>query len=129
VLSELPVAFFVFNACFTLAAAGDIDGLNDLGKRLQRDPRPGFTDLVAPVAHALAALLGGDPATAIALLQPLPGQLPRLGGSNAQREIVEDTLIEALLRLGETEHARTLLQRRLDRREHALDRRRLARAS
>jgi hypothetical protein len=129
VIDALPVAFFVFNSCFTLAAAGDADGLSDLARRLARDPRPGFADLVAPVAYALVALLGGDPAAAVALLEPLPPRLPRLGGSHAQREIVEDTLIEALLLAGEAERARRLLLRRLERREHALDRRLLDRAA
>lgn len=125
VLRHMPIAFFVFNACFTLSAAGEADALNELARRLGDDPRPGFADLVAPVARALAALLAGDPAATVALLEPLPEKLARLGGSHAQREIVEDTLIEALLILGRTDHARTVLERRLDRREHALDRRHL----
>ena len=40
----------------------------------------------------------------------------RLGGSDAQREVVEDTLIAALLAAGRFDEARPVIDRRLDRR-------------
>ena len=52
--------------------------------------------------------------------------LTQLGGSAAQREIIEDTLLDALVHAGRCEEARLLLTERLDRRQSALDRRRLA---
>ena len=39
-----------------------------------------------------------------------PAELARLGGSAAQREVVADTLLEALLRLGDTLTARRVLE-------------------
>ncbi len=57
------------------------------------------------------------------LTDVLPG-LPRVGGSAAQREIVEETLLFCLVSDGQAERALTLLDGRLDRRTSPLDRRR-----
>jgi hypothetical protein len=45
----------------------------------------------------------------------------RIGGSGAQREIVQDTLLVALMRSGEASRARDLLDRRLHRRPSPRD--------
>jgi hypothetical protein len=47
--------------------------------------------------------------------------LPRLGGSDAQREVIEDTLLRAFVAAGRAEEAEPLLRARLERRPHALD--------
>jgi tetratricopeptide (TPR) repeat protein len=47
----------------------------------------------------------------------------RLGGSHAQREVFEETLIEACARAGRLDQARALLEERLDRRPNGRDRR------
>jgi hypothetical protein len=52
----------------------------------------------------------------------------RIGGSHAQRQIVEDTFIVALMRGGELARARTLLDQRLHRRPSPRDARWLAAA-
>jgi hypothetical protein len=52
----------------------------------------------------------------------------RMGGSHAQREIVEDTFIIALIRNGELPRARTMLDCRLHRRPSPRDSRWLAAA-
>ena len=57
------------------------------------------------------------------LTDVLPG-LPRVGGSAAQREIVEETLLFCLVSDGQAERALALLDGRLDRRTSPLDRRR-----
>ena len=57
------------------------------------------------------------------LADVLPG-LPRVGGSAAQREIVEETLLYCLVSDGQAERALALLDGRLDRRTSPLDRRR-----
>ena len=49
-----------------------------------------------------------------------------LGGSRAQREVVEDTLVHALAMAGRTTEAADLLDGRLSRRTSALDARRRA---
>jgi len=45
----------------------------------------------------------------------------RIGGSHAQREIVEDTFIVALIRSGQLARARALLETRLHRRPSPRD--------
>ena len=44
-----------------------------------------------------------------------------MGGSNAQREVIEDTLVEACLRAGRFDQAEALLRKRLGRRPSARD--------
>ena len=67
-------------------------------------------------------------------MEPLFGQdarfdqLCRVGGSHAQREVFEDTLMEAYLRAGQYEKAEVLLGNRLKRRESPRDMFSLARA-
>jgi pentatricopeptide repeat protein len=59
--------------------------------------------------------------TAWRTLEPLSGELVRIGGTNAQREVFEDTLVEAYLRACEFDKAESLLRRRLSRRSSARD--------
>ena len=51
----------------------------------------------------------------------LQGQTVRLGGSDAQREILEETRIAALLRADRFDEARVLLDDRIDRRHSPRD--------
>jgi tetratricopeptide (TPR) repeat protein len=120
-VDALPTPFVVFNACFALAAAADADTLGSLIGRLELDERPAFADLISPIAKSLLAMIEGRPDDAIALLVSLHGDVPRLGGSDAQREVVEDTLIRALVAAEQFERAERLLRSRLSRRPHALD--------
>jgi len=128
-LAALPVPFAVFNACLALAAAGDADQLASVSERLEADTRPAFADLAAPIARGLLAMVEGRPEQAVVFLRPLADDLPRLGGSNAQLEVIEDTLLRALVATGRTEEAAALLRARLERRPHALDNQLLALAS
>lgn len=60
-------------------------------------------------------------------LESVHAQLVALGGSNAQRDVFEETLAEAYLRSGQVEKARALLDERLGRRRTARDLFRVAR--
>lgn len=77
--------------------------------------------VVPAILRAAQAFTDGDPAGCARILEPMLGQVARIGGSGAQREIVEDTLIVALMRSGDTAKARSLLDRRLHRRPSARD--------
>jgi len=121
VLESMPTPFAVFNACLALAAAGDVDALASIARRLEADSRPAFADLIAPIARGLLAMVEGRTDDAVASIKPLLDDLPRLGGSDAQREVVEDTLLRAFVAAGRAEEAAPLLQARLERRPHALD--------
>jgi hypothetical protein len=54
-------------------------------------------------------------------IEPIADQVVRIGGSNAQREVFEDTLLEAYLRAGRYASAEVLLRLRLGRRPSARD--------
>lgn len=121
ILESLPAAFPVFNVCFALAAAEDVEGLGALCTRLEADDRPGFDDLVAPIVRGLMAAVEGRHGDSAAILMGVLDDLSRVGGSNAQREVVEDTLVVALVEAGEVGEACSILENRLRRRPHAID--------
>jgi len=73
------------------------------------------------LTRGLLAFGEGDYASAIAALEAALPQTVRIGGSHAQRELVEDTLIVACLRAGERAKARALIDRRLHRRPSKRD--------
>lgn len=85
--------------------------------------------VVPALCRAVAAYARGDDALAIRLLDGAMPDLRRIGGSHAQREVFEDTLVAACLRAGLKERARELLERRLARRPREQDRRWLGTAT
>lgn len=85
------------------------------------DGTMGAGAVVPTIGRALLAFAEGDHARVIALLEPVAGDVARIGGSGAQREVIEDTLLVALMRAGEMTRARALLDRRLHRRPSPRD--------
>ena len=123
-LLDPPTPFVALHAAVALAAARDCTGLAALRRAAAR--RDGsFAETVAPLADALVHLVHGDPDRATDELLALTG-VDRLGGSAAQREIVEETLIYCAVQAGRAEVARAILSRRLDRRDSPSDARRRA---
>ncbi len=114
-LTAPPTPFVALHAAVALAAAGDCAGLARLRRYAAAQPDQVFAATVAPLADALCDLVHGDPDRAADRLAALVG-VERLGGSAAQREIVEETLILAASSAGRTEQVRTILQTRLNRR-------------
>jgi hypothetical protein len=121
-LDTPPTPFMAMHAAVTLCAHGEADRLDRLEAWARQRPEPTFTEVVSPLADALRALAVGDPGTAADRLGPLSCSVWRLGGSEAQREVVEDTLIAALLAAGRFDEARPVIDARLDRRECQRDR-------
>ena len=78
----------------------------------------------AAVCDALACVIDGKYADAAILLHDVSPGLDSLGGSAAQREVLEETLLLCLVRDGQIEVARQLLDGRLARRPSPLDGRR-----
>ena len=66
-------------------------------------------DQVAPCARAFRALAAQDWAAAEAALLPVMASHERLGGSRAQRDLLEHTLWHALIRQGKADEARRLV--------------------
>jgi hypothetical protein len=82
--------------------------------------------VVAKLCRGVAAFARGDFREAARELESALPELPRIGGSHAQREVFEDTFIAACLRAGLEEKAAALLRARLARRPSARDARSLA---
>ena len=82
--------------------------------------------VVADLCTGAAAFARGDYAAAADLLGAALPDLPRVGGSHAQREVFEDTYVVACLKSGQYQRAGARLRQRLGRRPSARDRRWLA---
>lgn len=113
---------FIFgdvHAALAYASAGDDSALSGLIAGLEtlhakRHPIAGTVAL--PLVRGVAAYVAGDYAGALALLESVDGEIHRVGGSHAQWELFEETMVVCLLRLGRLEQATRLLRRRLARR-------------
>ena len=82
---------------------------------------------VAPaLCRAVQAFAEGRYEACARLLEPIAHEIVRIGGSGAQREVAEDTLLVAFIRSGQASKARELLQERLHRRPSRRDSRWLA---
>jgi tetratricopeptide (TPR) repeat protein len=73
------------------------------------------------ICRGMRAFADGDHDGAIRLLEPAMTDVVRIGGSHAQRELWEDTLIVAYLRGGHRDKAAALISSRLKRRPSARD--------
>ena len=115
-LDEPPTPFMAMHSAITLCALGAGDRLARLDRWSRRQADPAYAAVVSPLSDALHFLVAGDPSAAADRLALLLGDVWRLGGSDAQREVIEDTLIAALLAAGRYDEARPVIDRRLDRR-------------
>jgi hypothetical protein len=73
------------------------------------------------LCEGAAALARGDNAEAARVLEAALPPLPRIGGSHAQREVFEDSLIIAYLGSDQVDKAERLLRGRLTRRPSPRD--------
>jgi hypothetical protein len=103
--SDLHIALAEIVAGDTAALAALTTEIDDLARR---DRYPSGT-LVPAAAHAFAAFEARDFAAAIAALEPLALELERIGGSRAQLDLVEFTLLRAYLRADRSDDARRML--------------------
>ena len=125
---DVPFTFVGVHVALGLATAEDADGLRRFAANAAGFTSPGSAELLPDLALGLAAYVEGDHGAASErLLAQEPG-FGRYGGSHAQREVFEDTLIQTLIRAGRLTEASTRLRARLDRRESPLDAALLARA-
>ncbi|MGA3002932.1 MAG: hypothetical protein ABSE20_14545, partial [Acetobacteraceae bacterium] len=79
---------------------------------LARDGRYLSGSYLPAVSRGFSAFERGDFAAAIDALASLAGQNERIGGSRAQHDLIEFTLLRALLNAGRLEEARDLLRTR-----------------
>lgn len=122
-LTEPPTPFVALHAAVALAAADDCRALAGLRRYAAASDSEVLARTVAPLADALVDVVHGDFAEAAGALAALDG-VHRLGGSAAQREVVEDTLLFCAVQAGRYELAHGILTERLERRPSPQDRRR-----
>ncbi|TNC14189.1 tetratricopeptide repeat protein [Methylobacterium terricola] len=77
--------------------------------------------VVPAICRAALAFADEDYAACARILEPAAAEVVRIGGSGAQREMIEDTLLVALMKAGEVGKARILLDTRLHRRPSPRD--------
>lgn len=77
--------------------------------------------VVPAIGLAALAFANAEYSECTRILEPVADDVVRVGGSGAQREIVEDMMLFALMRSGESAKARDLLDRRLHRRPSQRD--------
>jgi tetratricopeptide (TPR) repeat protein len=118
---------FVFgevHAALAYAACGDdaalaklIDGLRALDAR----GHPIAGTVALPMVQGVAAFAAGDHAGALRHLEPVEGEFHRVGGSHAQWELFEETMVVCYLTLERYDDALRLIRRRLQRRASPRD--------
>jgi hypothetical protein len=116
---RIGVAFADVHVALAAAGAGDTTALQGLSDRLREHEaggRQAAGPVVAALAEAFGAFAGGDYAATIRRLAPLIDEHVRIGGSRAQRDLVEHTLLAAYLRAGHAPEAERMLARRPARR-------------
>src|SRR5271154_799800 len=79
---------------------------------LAREGRYPSGPMVPAVSHGFAAFERRDFAAAIDALEPIAGELERIGGSRAQLDLVEFTLLKAYLGADRLDDARRMLSER-----------------
>jgi tetratricopeptide (TPR) repeat protein len=117
-------SFSNFHRAFVLAGTNDFDGLSRYSQELRDRAVTGHptAGTCAGVVDALRSFAEDDTMTAANVLIEIEPSLPNLGGSRAQLEVLEDTIIEALRRSGRSSEAKDRLEQRLQRRPSNRDR-------
>jgi hypothetical protein len=122
--AHASLAFADIHAALAEAGTGDEESLQSRINGLQslsRDDRLPPGEVAPNLCAGIAALGRGDTSEAAQILEQALADLARIGGSHAQREIVEDSLIIAHLHSGQSAKAVPLLRARLGRRPSARD--------
>ena len=118
------VPFADVHMALVAAATGNQTSLEqriaELEKRLA-DGKLAPGGVVPAICRAMLAFAGGDYQACARILEPVTAEVVRIGGSHAQREIVEDTLLVAFMKGGQAAKAGELLDRRLHRRPSPRD--------
>jgi hypothetical protein len=123
------VTFADVHLALIAAATGDRGALRARVAALETrlaDGKLAAGAVVPAACRAAQAFAEGDHAGCVALLEPVTRDVVRIGGSHAQREMIEDMQLLALIKSGASEKARGLLDARLHRRPSPRDARWLA---
>lgn len=113
------IAFVDVHRALASVAAGDADSIAAIVSELEQRAASGRSpagDVVPRLATGLAAFGRGDWTAAMAALEPALAETVRIGGSRAQRDLVENTLLAAYLKAGRAGDARRLVAAHAERR-------------
>ena len=99
------VAFADVHSALAFAMAGDGEALT----RIAESPKGAAADVIAPIARGFRAFARGDWDTAVSLIEPVLATHERIGGSRAQRDLLEYAVVAAMLRAGRGDGARQLI--------------------
>ncbi|MEM7210270.1 MAG: tetratricopeptide repeat protein [Pseudomonadota bacterium] len=102
------IAFVDVHAALAHAMAGNTDAL----EKVRDDARGPAGDLVCTLADAFGALARQDWAQATTLLSRAMADHERIGGSRAQRDLLEFALLNAMLKQGQAAEAHLMLTTR-----------------
>ena len=115
--------YYAFNdvhALMAYASAGREDLARHMVAMLERRAEDPDTngritrEVGLPLARAIVAMAAGRPVEAVDWLLPVRSKAIRIGGSHAQRDLVQLTCIEAALRSGNAKLARALASERTE---------------
>lgn len=123
---QVASPFYAFNdlhAVMAWAASGDLtraDALIADRERYLDEPRPGVSNYTMtsrvglPACRAAVAFVQGRHGDVVDLLLPIRHHVNEFGGSHAQRDVLQRTLLESALRSGRRALAGALVRERLD---------------
>ena len=126
---------FVFgevHAALAYAASGDtavLTKLMDGLRALDAKGHPVAGTVALPLVEGVAAFVAGDHAAALRHFEPVEAEIHRVGGSHAQWELFEETMLACYFALERHAEAARLIRRRLERRASPRDLRALERAA
>lgn len=113
------IAFVDVHRALSAVAAGDNAAIGSIVAELEERSASGKApsgDIVPRLAKGLAAYGKGDWTGTIAALEPALTDTVRIGGSRAQRDVIQNTLLAAYMKAGQQDKARKLLAAVTDRR-------------
>jgi len=102
------LSFVDMHTVLAYAMAGD----NEKLAAFIDNPRGAAGDMVPPMARGFKAYAKGDYKTAVAEIEPLLATHERLGGSRAQRDLLEYVVTSAKLHGGQRDEARSFIEGR-----------------
>lgn len=118
-------AFNDMHAMMAFASAGRRDLVEQVREMqaaalaAEGDNRSFTSEVGAPATQAVQAFVEGDYASTVALLRPIRSTAHRFGGSHAQRDLIDLTLVEAAIRAKDRPLAAALAAERAALRPHS----------
>ncbi|MEM9359398.1 MAG: tetratricopeptide repeat protein [Pseudomonadota bacterium] len=118
-LSGMSSPFNEIHAAMAALRAGDTSAYGTVLEGMERSAGlggelvPAYRDVAIPIAKAMGRFVDKDYVGAVDGLLPVEAELWRMGGSIAQRDLVEWTLTEAAIRAGQKDVAIALSNERL----------------